>query len=81
MARDAGDCPGWKPKAGDWVRFKVCRDTGTDPCVPRKGVGMIVRDLRRFRAESCDYEVQIKEEDGSLGQRLCFYRAELRPWK
>jgi hypothetical protein len=65
----------WKPQKGDWVRFRVYRDTEIDPRVPRAGRGMIVRDLRGFRAESCDYEVSV---DGHGD--LCFYRAELRPW-
>jgi len=62
-------------RVGDWVWFDVRRDAETHRAVPRTGTGVVVRDLTRNRAESCDYEV---ETDGH--GRLCFRRGELTPW-
>lgn len=73
MAKDGGN---WRPKVGERVVFRLRSWAVVDDVVPREGEGIVVCDLRRNRAESCDYEV------GILGYGdLCFYACELRPYR
>jgi hypothetical protein len=65
----------WEPQAGELVLFEVSRSCEVDPRVPREGRGVIVRDIRRNKAESCDYEVRAE-----FYGDLCFFRSELAPW-
>jgi hypothetical protein len=63
----------WWPKVGERVRFVVQRRA--HPAVPLAGEGVIVRNIRRNRAEQCDYEVSVE----GYGD-LCFFRSELARW-
>lgn len=65
----------WRPQKGEMVLFEVSRSHEVDPRVPRKGRGIIVRDIRGSKAETCDYEVMV-----DFYGRLCFFRSELARW-